>query len=230
MYGSVKGDMADAFAHWLAENAKLNTAWGNLSTAGKQAELAVLIQEQDGLCVYCGRRLELERDNQGQPQCHLEHFRPRAAYPDLTFDHNNLFVSCGPAVAGDRPSDWLKTCGIHKGDAFDESLHVPPDRDACQARFKFSTAGHVVSDENDAAAHEMIRVLNLNAPHLVRERSDLVSILSNEVARALQNGVGGDVIATSILTDREGATASFAHMRKQLFDDFLKLGEPQPPS
>lgn len=57
-----------------------------------------LLSVQGGLCAYCERRLP-EADTPGfSENCHIEHFRPRKQYPNLTFDWNNLFLSCSRSL------------------------------------------------------------------------------------------------------------------------------------
>jgi len=44
-----------------------------------------LYKEQLSLCAYCERNLK---------EFHVDHFKKRDFFPDLTFDYENLFLSC----------------------------------------------------------------------------------------------------------------------------------------
>jgi uncharacterized protein (TIGR02646 family) len=130
--------------------------------------------EQRGLCVYCGRKLDLTRPGKSY---HVEHFRPQTVYLPLAIDYSNLFLSCGQEE-NNAPS---KTCGTIKGEWFDEQLHVFPVYPECTNRFRFRLDGRVEGRNNDdTAAFMMIEKLNLNHPELVKERETFLFELDGE--------------------------------------------------
>ncbi|MCK5536422.1 MAG: TIGR02646 family protein [Bacteroidales bacterium] len=52
--------------------------------------------EQGGLCIYCQQTLQLKQrtESNAHRRSHIEHIRPRASYPYLTFVYCNLSVCC----------------------------------------------------------------------------------------------------------------------------------------
>ena len=124
--------------------------------------------------MYCGRGIELEERNRH----HIEHFRPRARYPDCELTYRNLFLSCGP-------QHWQgsaqPTCGNEKKAWFDEDCYIEPaPEEACQRRFVFASGGFIQGD-GSPEANKMIDVLNLNHNELTAERSALIEHLDDEL-------------------------------------------------
>ena len=134
----------------------------------RQPVVDELWEAQRALCVYCGRRLDRDRPE----RIHIEHFRPRSSYPDLSLELANLFLSCGPEVEAGTPSE---TCGHAKGDRFDEAGCIEPEYPACTRRFRFLLSGDVAPrSDDDAAAGTMIELLNLNHRELRKDREDIL--------------------------------------------------------
>ena len=141
----------------------------------RQAVVEALYKAQRGLCVYCGRRLDM-----GQPgkSFHVEHFRPQAGYPKLSTDFANLFLSCGQET---RDGNLSEICGTAKGDRFDDALHVEPEYPGCTDRFHFLLNGDVApTTDGDMAAETMIALLNLNHRELKKDRGDLLDRIDGE--------------------------------------------------
>ncbi len=111
----------------------------------------------------------MEKGKEGES--HIEHFRRknRAHFPQLTFDWNNLFLSCG---GGDR-----EHCGHHKdGDKavpYKPDDLIKPDEHDPDEFLHFHSSGTVAVRSNaqlDNAkkhhAEETIRVFNLDSVYL----------------------------------------------------------------
>ena len=175
MKGSRKTNPPDQFLEWLShENDEWKPTYSILAGDVKESVRSTLHAEQRGLCIYCGRRLNLSAPGKSY---HIEHFRPRETYPHLQLDYNNLYLSCGQEDAEGNPAP---TCGNVKGNWFDEANHVPTAYAACTQRFKFSLNGDVeAADATDDAANTMIRVLNLNHPELVKDRESVLYIIDS---------------------------------------------------
>ena len=140
----------------------------------RQAVVEALHEAQRGLCVYCGRRLDMRDPGSSY---HIEHFRPQGRYPTLATDFANLFLSCGQRTPEGDPSE---TCGMAKGDRFDEAAHIQPDYPACAERFRFLLDGEVVAEaDGDRAATRTIEHLNLNHPDLQRLRARLLALIDD---------------------------------------------------
>jgi len=112
---------------------------------------------QGGFCAYCECQLG---------RMHIEHFKTRSSYRDLTFDWNNLFGSCGDSS---QKGGWLR-CGIYKDNGagtYDPELLIKPDISNPSDYLLFLTTGTIrpnanLSEKNKLIATETIRVFNLN--------------------------------------------------------------------
>lgn len=117
-----------------------------------------LRHEQGYLCCYCEQEIV-------KGVSHVEHFRPKSLFPQLSLTYENLFASCN----GCGKKDGI-TCGVKKRDVFFEGIVSPLDP-ACETRFIYTMDGQILPmDEKDAHAWQTIAVLGLNAPKLRRRR------------------------------------------------------------
>ncbi len=199
MKGSRKEAAPVEFANWLdGENDDWRPAYGNIDKNVRKALVCELFREQRGLCVYCGGRLDLSCPGH---TFHIEHFRPRATYPELQVEYSNLFLSCGQRDANGAPS---QTCGNVKDDWFDENRHVEPVYAACTSRFLFRLSGEVVpSVLGDVAAETMIDVLQLNHPELRKDREKVFEYLD-----------GGELELADYIRE-DGTANGYAHVAFQ---------------
>lgn len=161
----------------------------------RQSVVDALRTAQRGLCVYCGRRLHPDRPG----RFHIEHFRPRSSYPDLSLEPANLFLSCGPEEEAGAPSE---TCGHAKGDRFDEAECIEPEYPTCTHRFRFLLSGEVAPrSDDDAAAGTMIQWLNLNHRELRKDREDILDRIDS-----------GSLDRADFVDPVTGEAASYAHV------------------
>ena len=111
MRGSHAKTRPQALEEWLAlESAEWSPSYPFPSDI-RRAVVEALQNAQRGLCVYCGRRLDMRQPGKSY---HIEHFRPQTGYPDLSTDLANLFLSCGQES---REGNLSETCGTAKGTA-----------------------------------------------------------------------------------------------------------------
>ena len=207
MRGSRKGEEPEALLTWKAAQraACLEPRYADLGREAQQATRAALFEEQTGHCVYCGRGIDLAHRNTH----HVEHFRPRALYPQCEVAYVNLFLSCGPQQGG---GGIQPTCGNRKQAWFDEDCHVEPaPEEACQRHFVFSSDGRVRGDRSPEA-DTMISVLNLNHRELIAERSELIGALDDELNQGLTHC---ELIEDFLVISPGGARVSFAHVAIQ---------------
>lgn len=197
MKGSRKGPVPPKLAAWLnAASPDWQPAYPFDSSDVRDEVRLNLLAEQRGLCVYCGRRLNLARPGETY---HIEHFRPQKHYGALSTTYSNLFLSCGQKDEHGAPS---QTCGATKADWFDEDQHVFPTYPDCIDRFRFMLDGTVhPAMEGDAGALNMIKCLRLDHPELVKDRSDVLMLLD-----------GGLLDETDFWDDGGQLAQSYAHL------------------
>lgn len=181
---------------WLA----LESAdWSPSYPFPRDIRLAVvdsLHMAQRGLCVYCGRRLDMRQPGKSY---HIEHFRPQVHCPGLSTALANLFLSCGQETSDGNVSE---TCGTAKGDGFDKDCHIEPDYPQCIWRFRFLLNGDVAPQEgDDMAAEEMITLLNLNHRELRKDREDLLARID-----------AGDLDISDFVNPVGGPAQGYAHV------------------
>ncbi len=130
--------------------------WSCITGTDKQAIRTSLEQMQGKICAYC----ESSLDDMGQ---HIEHFRRRAEFPQLTFSWENLYWSC----------DKSDSCGHfkdNKADAYNISDIIDPCCDNPDHFFRFRADGTIsirpgLSTADSRRAAETLRVLNLAQDH-----------------------------------------------------------------
>ncbi len=176
MKGARKSQVPAELTSWLAlANEDWQPSYPINEPSVRSAVINGLFVEQRGLCVYCGRGLNLSSPGKS---FHIEHFRPQNGEngrPDLKVSHANLFLSCGQE---DQNGKQAQTCGTRKGDWFDENNHVAPNYPDCTRRFRFLLNGRIEAvHPDDEAAREMIKQLQLDHPELIKDRETTLALL-----------------------------------------------------
>ena len=129
--------------------------WKDVSYTDKQTIREGLQQMQAGLCAYCEGDLS-------QLYQHIEHFRQQAHFPQLSFQWNNLFLSC----------DQQDSCGRYKDkQPFHSYKHenlLDPCVDDPDAFLSFASDGAIHPRENLSTkqrqrAEETLRIFGLDA-------------------------------------------------------------------
>ncbi|MGL4415173.1 retron system putative HNH endonuclease [Roseinatronobacter monicus] len=200
MKGARKINPPQCYIDWLnMENDDWKPSYPFNDPKVRRSVVQSLFEAQRGICVYCGRKLDMSSPGKTY---HVEHFRPQTRFLQLATDYSNLFISCGQ---NDQDGNQSQTCGTHKSELFEEELHVVPEYPHCTMRFRFLLNGRIKeSDPSDEAAKLMIELLNLNHLELSKEREQLLILIDS-----------GD-LETEDFWDEETASAeSFAHMAYQ---------------
>lgn len=192
------------------------------STNRKQLK-AALFQRQNGLCAYC--EITLEGTDEQNIGSHVEHILPKETHPQLTFDYDNLILSCfatGGEIKADEQDPVPVSCGhatLKRNNDFDVSLFIKPTDSDCERYFSFELDGSVAphpelnSSEIDKVEHTW-QVLNLNCLRLKRLREDTITQLY-EIISELQN----DNKALNLFLSQElKENKSFINARKQHFE------------
>jgi uncharacterized protein (TIGR02646 family) len=142
--------------------------WKGFSKPEKIDVHNALLQEQGFICCYCGMRINREAS-------HIEHLLPRAIYPELALDYNNLLASC-QGESEESPKLPVH-CGHKKGKWH---LMVSPLQANCSDFFKYNGAGEILAKEDldkQSAAETTIDKLGLNIPKLTAMRREAIDAI-----------------------------------------------------
>lgn len=200
MKGSRKDDAPVELSNWLnMETDEWKPEYTGMPREVKQSIQNSMYKDQRGLCVYCGRRLNLDKPGKS---FHIEHFRPQHDYPEQDVCYENLFLSCGQEDPNGLPAP---TCGTVKGGWFAEDKHVYPAYSDCTDRFRFLLTGDIVpAQDDDDAAKEMISRLKLDHPELKKERETVLFLID-----------GGEVTVNDYWDAATGTAEGYAHVAYQ---------------
>ena len=144
------------------------TKWKSFNRNVKNDVYQSILYEQGYICCYCGIHISRKR-------CHIEHYRPKSKYTDLTFTYRNLISSC-QGEDEQRPTKPVH-CGHKKGGWFDENLMISPLDPNCNKYFRYTGAGEILpteDPEHQAAAETTIRMLALDINKLKKMRRKVV--------------------------------------------------------
>ncbi len=160
-----KGSEPIEFTDWKQlENEDWKPSYDKLQSSEKRAVLNALINEQGGICCYCEREL-IDTDY------HIEHLKPQHLSSVDPLDFSNMLCSCQKNLQKGEPLH----CGNSKADWFDDELFITPLYNNCEKRFKFTYDGYIDTfDDNDLAAIETIKKLNLYIPKLIEMRKKAI--------------------------------------------------------
>ncbi|MEK8015288.1 MAG: retron system putative HNH endonuclease [Candidatus Parabeggiatoa sp.] len=205
---------------------KPEKAWGNLGSECKQ-EITnnYLRPEQYHLCAYT----EINLDELG---CHIEHIKPKSRYPEYTFDYQNLVLSCFNSDElqyheyTDRFGGHFKCGDISKGerDKYEPDLFISPLQAECENYFSYEVNGIIEPNPNLSAEEKKRAIytrdaLNLNAPHLVRERRKVIEEMLPIIDDLLDNPEALRHFADADLCVTNGKLNSFHSARLQQFGE-----------
>ncbi|MEN8218296.1 MAG: retron system putative HNH endonuclease [Pseudomonadota bacterium] len=126
------------------------------------------------LCCYCEQRLD-------KSTSHIEHFRPRETYPDLTLVYDNFLCSCPGWKEGKR-TDPQEHCGASKGNWFDENLMVSPLEPPSEKYFQYTLVGEIRPNYTALkakAAEATIEHCKLNHAILIKMREEALEGLDD---------------------------------------------------
>jgi len=148
---------------------------------------SVLKKETNGgKCMYCESPIAVVAPE------HIEHYRPKKIYPDLTFDWNNLGLSC-------------PKCNMNKQDTFDENYpYINPYIDFPNDHFLF-LGPMITYNPNNKRAKLTEYKLDLNRLELIearKERIDTIRLLI-DLYEIENNPIFKDILRKNI--DKETA-------------------------
>lgn len=156
----------------------------------EESRSVILTDEQNQLCGYTEIYINDLKD------CHIDHYKKKSVFPELTFEWNNLIVATKDGNFGANYKD--NKSGIQKnnyGNIFN------PVIDNVENYFDYTTWGEVtpktaISEVENQKAIKTIEVFNLNHNSLKDRRKNLISMI----------GSYGEIAKVDILTalDKSG--------------------------
>lgn len=133
--------------------------WNEYRSKKRRLKHYILDKEQYHLCCYCEKSVVTDNS-------HIEHVKPKSIdLISLTFDYNNLLVSCEGNHFNEIGDNSKNTCGHKKDDNFDEDKFLSPiTTNDIHEYFAFDVdTGEINDSEKESEkANYTIRVLNLN--------------------------------------------------------------------
>ncbi|MDI9634261.1 TIGR02646 family protein [Geitlerinema splendidum] len=163
-----KGEEPEKLANWKAlANEDWQPTYEELRGDIKIDLHDTLLKEQGYLCCYCEMRVT--RSNS-----HIEHFKPRTSYPDLSLNYSNLLASC----QREREPKEPQHCGVKKEDWYDEQLMVSPVIANCGDFFRYTGFGEILPTDDlpkQQAATATIKQLELNLGKLQNMRREAIN-------------------------------------------------------
>lgn len=143
---------------FIADTQRL-TSWKRYRSSKKRKlKKYILENEQFGVCCYCEKEITIDTS-------HIEHIKPKSIdVLNLTFDYNNLLVSCEGNHFNEIGDNSKNTCGQFKDDNFDENLFLNLTLVVNVAEyFTFDSEGFISASQIDTAKAEYtLNILNLN--------------------------------------------------------------------
>ena len=159
--------------------------WEIVQEQQKQEMRDALHQEQFGLCAYCMSRIKSVafRDQIQQSGMKIEHFSPRSKYTDRMFDWDNLLGVCGGLYHSPK-GITVHHCDDSRGN---NPLYVNPASPSPprpEKVFRYNLKGEKRGMLSAIACKDCgetscphcsdLRMLNLNAEHLIKNRKEVV--------------------------------------------------------
>lgn len=146
------------FRNFIKNNKPVN--WDGIKEIRPNLRKHILETEQDLQCAYCESAIIPERS-----KSHIDHFNRKHLFPELTFEYDNLLVSCNNS----NRCASSKDSNVNSRDVY-ENLINPVYEDPSDY-FEYFTSGKLVSKNEKAEFTE--EIFNLNHPGLKQQRNDV---------------------------------------------------------
>lgn len=144
-------------------------------TEGKYSDWKVFLSEEaEHQCVYCSIH---ESSMGGIRNFHVEHYRPKSKFQDLTNTYLNLFYAC-PICNTFKSDDWPNEPPLDNG--FSTIYYPDPSKLDYGQLFNVDTATGLISGNNVTGLY-IEQKLYLNRPQLITDRKLLISINRSSV-------------------------------------------------
>ncbi|MCK4663185.1 MAG: TIGR02646 family protein [Bacteroidales bacterium] len=153
--------------------------WKELTPETKTELGEYILKEQRNQCAYCECYIKQYKSN-----FHIDHFKTRNLFPQLTFDYNNLFLSC---TSKDNCASYKDKSHLQKKD-FDKLIH--PAFDNPEDSFSYLASGAIYpKNPNDVKAIFTIEKFNLQSKKLVHRRRTIAIKLSNNHYKSIDSEI-----------------------------------------
>ena len=155
-----------------------------------------MLINQKYICCYCCKSVD-------EYNSHNEHIKPRAKFPKLSMNYNNLLASCKG-----------KTCGEKKDRLYDEILFVSPLSEDCETHFRYLQNGEIKGLTD--AGRFTIELLNLNEENLRKSRETLFK-------QCLEMGkyLGKKYVEEEYINEKNGKLPRFCDMVRFFMNEGL---------
>jgi uncharacterized protein (TIGR02646 family) len=129
----------------------------------------ILHCEQNNLCIYCESKITIDKKDS-----HFEHIKPKSLNIDkLTFDYNNIVVSCNGTTFNQSDDEKPYNCGHKKEAKYEKYKFLDPTKNKdIRLYFIYDYDDFKIysSDKDSVKAEYMIDILQLNSSRLVNAR------------------------------------------------------------
>lgn len=141
-------------------------AWSNFGASGGRTKVRKQLENvQNDLCAYCENTLA---DNG-----HIDHFKPKSLDWKVTFEWENLVVSCS----------HNDSCGNKKGKSF-QNYWINPYLDNPKGEFIFYSDGQIKGNSLDA--ENIIKDFGLDCPRLEKKRKGILTTLELNISSLIE--------------------------------------------
>lgn len=168
-----KNNPLESFTHFARNNSGAN--WEDFHTNAQNVyqdlRCEILINEQNCLCGYTEKPINDVRDS------HIDHYKKKGIFPNLTFDWNNLIAATNDDDFGARHKDN----NISKKNQYNNILN--PVSDNVENYFDYTTFGDIVPADNlsngdKLKAKHTIDTFNLNHKTLTNQRKQIYTYIN----------------------------------------------------
>ncbi|MEN9610918.1 MAG: hypothetical protein RLZZ628_1732 [Bacteroidota bacterium] len=155
---------------------RLRNDWEKFKKVKGGSEIRLLLHQhlwgnQKGLCAYCEQEIPAKTKPEEEAKSHFEHIRPKKRFPALTYQFENLIISCEGfdlSISADKKKQF---CGHFKDNDYDkykEDIFInPTENQAITSYFRFDSEGRIEPNplktrEEQKQADYMIKTLGLD--------------------------------------------------------------------
>lgn len=133
----------------------------------------ILEVEQGGLCAYTELRLDPNSSTS-----HIDHYRKRSLFPELTFEYRNLMVSCNLEFCSAKYKDKIIVPEDYK-------LLLNPTTDNPVDHLTYNFTGKIIPRKGSVKGDKTIRLFNLNHRALMEHRKAIAYALLSPRYRSM---------------------------------------------